>query len=156
MRRNLRLASYPITFLLGFGLGLYVWNDAARNRTTLMEFSETLVRGPLESILFEEGTDELKIQLIHAQLAFTDRQVAKGIPLFSSGDSLFMEYELGYARLAVFSELKGDAASGKDYMQKGIAYCLRKNKHEECTAEKLHYLADMLDHRVPIPSIESK
>jgi len=153
VRNTLKLAGYGVALVLGLGLGLYKGEEYGRTRAGIVEFAETLRRDPFESIVFEEGTDEAKVDLIRAQLAFKDRQTAKGAPLASRGET---DYVIGYARLAVFSELKGDSVSAADYLQRAIAHCLKGKRKDDCDAEKLRYLADLIDHRKALPEKDAK
>jgi hypothetical protein len=157
MRNSFRYASYGGVLLLGVCLGIYKGDELGRQRAGFIQFAEGLSRSVFEEILFQEGTDDAKVDLIRAQLAYADRQFVKGDTWILDRKIWLRDYEIYYARLAAFSELKGDSASNASYMKEAISYCLKvTKKQDDCDAEKLRYLADLLDHRKAFPTKDAK
>jgi len=138
-----RIASYLLVLAIGLGTGVYFGSRLTQASAFSFDMAEVGYYAAHMDMQFSEGTDANREKAIHTFLALTEKRKTRPSEFFTQ-EMLATDSALAYSRLAALAQKRGAIQEAQQYINRAESFCPQIG-WQECSAEKITYMAHRLD-----------
>lgn len=143
MKTPIRIASYLLIFSIGLGAGYYIGFGVSQSTAFALEMGEATYYSAYFNMQLTEGTDSAREEAIHGFLALLkSRKDRKSSWLTEKVYAI--DSALANAQLSALAQKRGAAQEAQQYLERAASFCPQIG-WQECSAEKIVYVAQRLD-----------